>query len=232
MVLVLWDVDHTLIESRGVGGEVYADAFLAVTGRVLADAAQAQGALEPGLFAAACRANAVTGDPAGLFPHFAELQARLYRERAPELAARGRVLPGVRGLLEALADRPGVVSSVLSGNTRDAGTAKLAAFGLEALVDLEVAAWGEDAPDRAGLAPVAWARAAARHGIRFGPAQTIAVGDTGADVQAALANGMRVIAVATGRAGTQELREAGATTVLEDLADTDRVLGLLLESAS
>lgn len=29
--LVLWDIDHTLIETRGVGGEVYAEAFHKVT---------------------------------------------------------------------------------------------------------------------------------------------------------------------------------------------------------
>ena len=26
--LVLWDIDHTLIETRGVGGEIYADGAL------------------------------------------------------------------------------------------------------------------------------------------------------------------------------------------------------------
>ena len=30
--LVLWDIDHTLIETRGVGGQVYAEAFAKVTG--------------------------------------------------------------------------------------------------------------------------------------------------------------------------------------------------------
>ena len=34
--LVLWDIDHTLIETRGVGGQVYAEAFAKVTGRYLA----------------------------------------------------------------------------------------------------------------------------------------------------------------------------------------------------
>ena len=34
-ILVLWDIDHTLIETRGVGGEIYADAFRAVTGHPL-----------------------------------------------------------------------------------------------------------------------------------------------------------------------------------------------------
>ena len=26
-ILVLWDIDHTLIETRGVGGQIYAEAF-------------------------------------------------------------------------------------------------------------------------------------------------------------------------------------------------------------
>lgn len=227
MVLVLWDVDHTLIESRGVGGEVFAAAFHAATGRVLAESAQVQGALEPELFAASCRANGVEHDPAGLFVRFVEAQTALYRERAAELGQRGRVLPGVREILGALAGRRDVVSSVLSGNTAGAGTAKLAAFGLDTLLDLDTAAWGTDAANRSGLAPVAWERASAKYGIAFDTANTVVVGDTAADVAAALVHGIRVIGVATGRAGAEELVDAGATVAFDDLADTGKVLRAL-----
>jgi hypothetical protein len=32
-LLVQWDIEQTLIETRGVGGQVYAEAFTKVTGR-------------------------------------------------------------------------------------------------------------------------------------------------------------------------------------------------------
>lgn len=222
MLLVLWDVDHTLIESGGVGGAVFKDAFRQVTGRELTASGQVQGALEPELFAAGCAANGVAGDPAGLFGAFAAVQADLYRQRAGLLRGHGRVLPGVAGLLERLDADPGVVSTVLSGNTAGAGVAKLEAFGVAGLLDLEIAAWGTDAPNRAGLAPVAWARAGAKYGARFGPATTLTVGDTPADVAAAAANDVRCLAVATGRFGVDDL--AGAWRVVEDLTGAAAVI--------
>ena len=226
--LILWDVDHALIETRGVGSEVFRDAFRAATGHALADAAQVQGALEHALFAASCRANGVPGDPADLFPAFAEIQAGLYRERAGLLREQGRVLPGVRDALEALAGRDGIVSSVLTGNTQASGRAKLEAFGLTGLLDLDAAAWAEDADERAGLPTVAWDRAQAEHNVRFGPSNTIVVGDSPADVTAARANGIRCIGVATGKANAWELADAGAYRTFENLSDTIGVLEWLL----
>jgi phosphoglycolate phosphatase-like HAD superfamily hydrolase len=52
----------------------------------------------------------------------------------------------------------------------------------------------------------------------------VLVGDTPRDVEAALASGAAVVGVATCRYSVQELREAGAHTVLGDLTDTDVVL--------
>lgn len=226
--LILWDVDHTLIETRGVGGDVFREAFEAATGRPLVDSAQAQGALEPELFAASCRANGVADDPTALFPVFAGIQARLYRERAGELRERGRVLPGAREALDAVAGRDDVVSSVLTGNTEGAGRAKLEAFGLNELLDLDAAAWGTDAPSRPWLYPVAWERARAVHGVWFGPERTVAVGDSPADVSSAQANRVRVLAVASGKASFVELVDTHADRVFQDLTDADAVLRVLL----
>ena len=48
--LVLWDIDHTLIETRGVGGQVYAEAFAKVTGRALEKMPELAGRTEPVIF--------------------------------------------------------------------------------------------------------------------------------------------------------------------------------------
>jgi phosphoglycolate phosphatase-like HAD superfamily hydrolase len=53
---------------------------------------------------------------------------------------------------------------------------------------------------------------------------TVVIGDTPADVDAAQRNGCRVVAVATGRSPADVLREAGAETVLPDLSDLRAVL--------
>ena len=41
--LILWDIDHTLIETRGLGFAIYQRAFPAATGRPLEQLAQVSG---------------------------------------------------------------------------------------------------------------------------------------------------------------------------------------------
>src|SRR5438445_11912467 len=45
-LLVLWDVDHTLIETRGVGRAIYDRAFLTATGKPLTELASVSGRTE------------------------------------------------------------------------------------------------------------------------------------------------------------------------------------------
>jgi phosphoglycolate phosphatase-like HAD superfamily hydrolase len=58
--------------------------------------------------------------------------------------------------------------------------------------------------------------------------RAIIIGDTPDDVNCARAAGAFSIAVATGGFSVDELRAAGANIVLDDLADTERVLTLLV----
>lgn len=227
--LVLWDIDHTLIQTGGVGTEVFKAAFKTATGRDLENTPDPTGKLEPALFRAACAENGIQVAPA-LFDAFAEAQEQEYRNRAADLGQRGRVLPGVRELLAALSETPGVVQTVLSGNTLRSGRAKLELFDLDNWLDYSCAVGGEDADTRPGLVAVAWDRAQMVHGHRYTGTDTVVVGDTPADVEAALRNGCRLVAVATGTTKAEKLTEAGADVVLPDLADQPRALEAILGS--
>lgn len=48
--LVLWDIDHTLIETRGVGAELFREAFEQATGHKLEHPADVTGRTEPAIF--------------------------------------------------------------------------------------------------------------------------------------------------------------------------------------
>ena len=150
-----------------------------------------------------------------------------YQAGRTELAERGRVLPGARQALEALAKDPAVHQTVLTGNLRGVAHVKLAAFGLAQYVDLDAGAFGDDHNVRAELVKIAQQRAAERTGGSFGDADTVLIGDTPRDVEAALAAGVRVIAVASGRSTKADLRAAGAGRLLDDLSDVQRLRELL-----
>jgi phosphoglycolate phosphatase len=224
--LVLWDIDHTLIETRGVGTQVYAEAFAKVTGHPLEKMPELAGRTEPVIFREALKVNGV--DPSeGLYNQFAAEQARGYADHLDELRARGRALPGAAEALRALSGRNDVLQSVLTGNTRPAAEIKLRAFDLDRYLDFDIGAYGTDDDTRANLVGVARQRAGKAHGVNFDDGATILIGDTPNDVAAAQASGAQIIAVATGKDTATSLAEAGARTVLPDLTDTPAILAII-----
>jgi phosphoglycolate phosphatase len=229
--LVLWDIDHTLIESGDVGLLVYAEAFAKAVGHPLATMPQLPGRTEPVIFREALRINGVQ-DHADLYQQFAAEQAHGYQSHLDDLRRQGRALPGAADALHALAERADVAQSVLTGNTRPTAQIKLSTFGLAELVDLEIGAYGTDDDNRANLVAIARHRASKAHAQEYAPGQTILIGDTANDVVAALASGARIIAVATGREPAADLAAAGADTVLADLTNTTALLAAILEASA
>jgi phosphoglycolate phosphatase len=110
--------------------------------------------------------------------------------------------------------------------------AKLAAFGLDAHLDLDVGAYGDHHEVRAELVHLARARACAAYGREFGGRATVLVGDTPLDVEAALATGARAVGVATGGPAAAELAAAGADVVLPDLTDTAAAVAAIVGAAA
>jgi phosphoglycolate phosphatase len=224
--LVLWDIDHTLIDTRGVGTLVYAEAFTKVTGHPLEKMPELSGRTEPVIFREALKVNGVTPNE-DLYEHFATEQARSYAAHLDELRTRGRALPGAAEALHALSQRNDVLQSVLTGNTRPASEIKLRAFDLDRYLDFDIGAYGTDDDTRANLVGVARQRTEKAHRANFDDGAIVLIGDTPNDVAAAQASGARIIAVATGKDSATALAEAGASTVFADLTDTPAVLAAI-----
>lgn len=224
--LVLWDIDHTLIETRGVGSQVYAEAFAKVTGHPLEKMPELAGRTEPVIFREALKANGLDPDK-DLYHQFAAEQARAYAAYLDELRDRGRALPGAAETLRALSERNDVLQSVLTGNTRLSAEIKLRVFHLDRYVDFNIGAYGTDDDARANLVEVARRRAAKAHGVDYVADATFLIGDTPNDVAAAQASGARIIAVATGKDTAADLAAAGADIVLPDLTDTPAILAAI-----
>lgn len=118
------------------------------------------------------------------------------RRNEAQLKARGHALPGVAAeCLRRLAAEPRVIQSTLTGNVEANTRVKLRAFGLDPWIDFSVGGYGV-LHERPLLVPVAQYRAAARYGFDPRAETTVLIGDTPADVDAALTGGARVLAVA------------------------------------
>lgn len=218
-LLVLWDVDHTLIETRGVGRAIYDRAFPAATGKPLEKLARVAGRTELDIMSESLRLNGIEPTDDAI-DRLAVALVQGYEDAREELGTIGRALPGARETLAELAADPAVHQSVLTGNLREVARIKLEVFGLDGFLDLQVGAYGDDHPERARLVAVAQARAAERKGVAF---ETVLIGDTPMDVEAGLIAGVRVVGVATGTTTAAELRKAGASTVLDGLTDPKAV---------
>ncbi|MBC3843118.1 HAD hydrolase-like protein [Streptacidiphilus sp. 4-A2] len=224
-LIVLWDIDHTLIENSGVSKEIYAAAFAALTGRPPSVPVVTEGRTDRLIMADLFHRHQASPP---VWDEIEQALAEAGAARESDLRQRGYVLPGAREALEALSGEP-VVTSVLTGNIVANAQVKLRAFGLDGLVDLAVGAYGADCEDRSGLVPMARQRIRAAYSALPVSAPVLLVGDTPRDVQAALANGAEVLAVASGSYDMTALHAAGARIVLPDLRDTARVMAALRE---
>jgi len=222
-LLVLWDIDHTLIDGGDVGRAAYAAAFLEATGLILQRPWRFDGRTELAAATDALRAHGL--DPAGgLLDAFLDALVARFGDRAADLAAAGHVLPGAAAALTALRALPEVHQSVLTGNLYSLAVLKMTAFGLAEYIDFRIGGYGSDAYERSDLPQHAFIRTERHLGRRHSGADTVIIGDTLRDIATAKAVGARIVAVATGSVAVAELTAAGADVVLPDLADTATVV--------
>jgi phosphoglycolate phosphatase-like HAD superfamily hydrolase len=235
-LLVLWDIDYTLVNARGVGSELYTKVFTGLYGRPLPQPGSMAGRTDRAIAREVLALAGLDGHDGmdGLDQQLLVFQAAL-NDTAPAFAARARqvvtALPGASAALAGLATLAlgqGPVQSLLTGNIRPMAEIKLAAAGLTRHLDLEVGSYGDQHEIRAELVAPARAGAAAAYGQDFGGTATVLIGDTPLDVAAALATGARAVGVATGHFSVADLAAAGAHAVLPDLTGTAAVVSAIL----
>jgi phosphoglycolate phosphatase len=221
---VLWNIDLTLIDVTKVTRAAYADAFREITGRPLVQLPRMAGRSEPeAFFDAAALNGAIVPDDATGFSSAFTIQLT---KRRSELTTNGHLLPGAKEALAAVAGIKDVVQSVLTGSSRPSAELKLAAFGLDEYLDVEVGGYaGTDPYPKGTLLLRARQRAVEAYGVTF--VDTVYIADALSDIAAAKTGGARCVAVASGRDSTAALRDAGAYAVLPDLTDPHRLTALI-----
>lgn len=221
--LLLWDIDATLITTGGAGEQslrrVIAQRFgaeddlhdIEIAGRT--DASIARAILRKYRIA-------LTQENVG---DFLEAYIAGLAELLPEIP--GRVLPGVREILDRLRPDNDRVLALLTGNLRRGAQLKLEHYGLWDY--FEFGAFADDHHDRNELGAFARRRAEERHGHDFATARIDVIGDTGHDIACGKIFGARTIAVATGSWTRERLAAHSPDFLFDDLSDLDRVMSTL-----
>ncbi len=225
-VLVLFDIDGTVLRSDGAGVAAMLRAFTLLHGDrgFSFDGLEIAGALDRLLFN---RLMAKHDLPSHDEAH--ERFHQTYREELERAMTPQRVrrMPGAAELANALIERS-VAIGLLTGNYEDTAHIKIRAAGMNPEV-FPFGAFGTDGPSRRHLTPVAMQRAHNHHGRAFEAGRVTIIGDTPLDIDCAKAHGCRSIGVATGPFSTEALTDAGADLAVSDLADTAALLEWILQ---
>jgi phosphoglycolate phosphatase-like HAD superfamily hydrolase len=208
-LLLLWDIDGTLLQRASME---HADAMrralidvhgsLELDGHQVEAAGRTDGAIARNLLLAAGLAGPAIDSRAD---DVITAACALYDELCPaDLSP--RLAPGIAEALLRLAARSDAFRfSLVTGNFERIARLKLARAGIGDWFPEGQGAFGSDAEDRELLPPIARARAG-----DWPRERTVVIGDTPRDIACARADGLRVIAVATGPFAVEALADADA----------------------
>ena len=224
--ILLFDIDGTLLLSGRAGYRALTRAFEELFGvaRGFDDIPVAGLTDELILTAALDRAGVTAGRETRALFH--TRYCELFTDEIHFPGPRKGLMPGVEALLEMLSRRGSVRSGLVTGNFARPAQIKLEHFDLWRF--FRFGAFGDDAPVRDGLVPIAVDRARRAGAAVAAARDVVVIGDTPFDIQCAAAAGARSVAVATGPYDEAALRETGAHAVLSDFSDADAVVDLLL----
>jgi len=212
--LVLFDIDGTLIRTRGIGGRSFGATFKTVFAQ--------QHKPESVSFAGRTDSSLLRE----FFGHYKIPHTEENLERFKESYVfwlehlmhefGGFVCAGAPELIEdfkALPDRP--IMGILTGNLRIGAEIKLRHHGV--LEHFEFGVFADDHEDRNQLAVIAQERVGQMLGRRLKGEEILVIGDTPKDIDCARHIGAKVLAVATGGHTMEDLRPHQPTWLVESL---------------
>ena len=211
-MLILFDIDGTLVDAGGAGLTALQDAAIEVFGEVgppLDLAGGTDGAILRGFFEYFGRKY----DPVVGEVFYQSYLSRL-KENLRNPSYGGRLLEGVETLLASLR-REGHCMGLLTGNIERGAMVKVSHYGIADY--FQFGAYGDDHWNRNKLGPIALGRAEKSTGIKFSENEILVIGDTPKDVACAHAFGVKCVAVATGQFNEEKLVASGADTTISNL---------------
>ena len=227
MQVCLFDIDGTLISSGGAGKAALEMALASEFGiNQLIERLQLSGRTDRAITRDIFHMHGLEDTPDNW-----KRMVQGYLRHLPVALQRsvGRVLPGIKDLLDRLQTRSDVAVGLLTGNTRQGAQVKLGHFGLSSYFDF--GGYGDVHLDRDEVAREALTEAMRLHGERIQPTRVWVIGDTPLDIRCARSIGARVAAVATGWHPSEELALHDPDLLLADLSDARPFLACLSEEA-
>lgn len=221
--LLLWDIDATLVTTAGAGDQALKRVIVERYG-VHDDLHDIEiaGRTDTAIARSILRKYEVVESSENVGAFLNDYLAQL-GELLPQLD--GRVLPGVREILDRMRAKSNRILALLTGNLRRGAQLKLERYGLWDY--FAFGAFADDHHDRNELGAFARKRALEMHGHEFAAAHIDVIGDTGHDIACGKVFGARTIAVETGSWTRAQLAECDPDFLFHDLSEVDEVFATL-----
>lgn len=227
-VLVLFDIDGTMLLAHGAGRRSVHQAMVDVYGATGPQHHPFDGKTDPQIVLELATLAGI--DDEIIHSRMDDALDRYYQYLETDITTTPntvQLLPGVPPLLDALEAHPDVMLGLLTGNIEAGAALKLRAVDIT-FERFVVGAYGSDAPVRPALPAIAQARATALLGSALPGAQIVIIGDTPHDLTCGRDIGARAIGVETGRFSAAQLHEHEPLAVFADLQDTAAVVATIL----
>ena len=220
--LLIWDIDGTLIQGRGMGRRAMDSAFLELYGIKdgFKDISMA-GRLDSVILADAFALHSLDGNNPEIFFN----KYCFYLEKEVQMLARPIIASGIWALLEKLEQIPEVFNVLGTGNIEKGARVKLGVHALNPI--FPTGGFGDEFMERWQVIEKAASNARDYFGINFTKENTFVIGDTPMDIECGKKNHMKTIGVATGGNSVEELKKCGADYVFKNLEDSNSFLGIL-----
>ncbi len=221
-MLVLWDIDGTLLHTDGIAGEAMRTAMERTFGPTIRQ--------ERRFYSGKTDRQIIQETfphltPSAVLEHlqvFIAVYVAEFKRQREAVLARAGVMPGALALLDHLHAR--VIQAPLTGNVASIARLKLDWLGLLDFMHFEVGAYGDDHHERPLLVPIAAERAARFYGRPFSGHDIVVIGDTPHDIHCGKLNRTRTVAVATGPYSVDDLQAYEPDAVLPDFRDLSAAL--------
>ena len=227
-MLVLLDIDGTLLRTHGLGLEAMAAAGEEIFGAPFpTEKVDTSGRLDHLIFREVCAVANFPDDD----EHMGRFRAAYVRQMHARLKAEPQrmvTMPGTLALVDLLHNDPKVEVGVLTGNWEETGVAKMTQAGFDT-DRLAVRSWGDAGKHRRDLVLHAMAQARVNR-PSLTASQVVILGDTPKDIDCAHHHGCRCVATATGAYTVEEL--SAADLVFRDFAESETVYHAIVELAS